>query len=161
MVFAIITIGVTPLVNAFLLFYLRSGFSYNIVLRILINVLNTIFFIILTSLFLYTVSPSQFNHTSIYKYIFVIFIGYILFGLNSFLSAFSKKGNYIKLMILLSGFIVFLYTLYYFIIFLLSDVDSDSIGFDSIVPAPTINFIANLIFPIIIIYIFIRKLMKS
>ena len=113
MVFAIITIGVTPLVNAFLLFYLRSGFSYNIVLRILINVLNTIFFIILTSLFLYTVSPSQFNHTSIYKNIFVIFIGYILFGLNSFLSAFSKKGNYIKLMILLSGFIVFLYTLYY------------------------------------------------
>ena len=93
--------------------------------------------------------------------IFVIFIGYILFGLNSFLSAFSKKGNYIKLMILLSGFIVFLYTLYYFIIFLLSDVDSDSIGFDSIVPAPTINFIANLIFPIIIIYIFIRTLMKS
>ena len=42
-----------------------------------------------------------------------LFAANILFGLNSFLSAFSKKGNYIKLMILLSGFIVFLYTLYY------------------------------------------------
>lgn len=93
-----------------------------------------------------------------YKNIFVICIGYILLGINAILCIFSYKSKFNEFVIFVLSFLVFSYTLYYFIVFPPYNIDNDAVGFDSIISAPTVNFIANLIFPIFIMYLLIIRI---